>query len=250
MLFLGCQLLAFCTVKESAPEKRPVYQDESYLQDYSVKYYTSDDQIKLLKVSSDRNGVIKILSSQGLMQPHMGQFLYPGKVVRDVSYRPMANKKISDLEVYKNQFVYIDDQAVFSNAWAGTLFSKHTLPGACIFAGGKDFNFLVSDGRSLKYIKNSAVSWEGDISEDSVIDIKYDPKHGIFRILGKSALYTFSPNNKKLETTYHGDDLTCFEITDEVDCPWEHMTVTWRSTLPPESLLGPCSRNYHVQILL
>ncbi len=215
MLFLGCQLLTFCAVKESAPEKRPVYQDESYLQDYSVKYYTSDDQIKLLKVSSDRNGVIKILSSQGLMQPHMGQFLYPGKVVRDVSYRPMANKKISDLEVYKNQFVYIDDQAVFSNAWAGTLFSKHTLPGACIFAGGKDFNFLVSDGRSLKYIKNSAVSWEGDISEDSVIDIKYDPKHGVFRILGKSALYAFSPDNKKLETSYHGDDLTCFEITDK-----------------------------------
>ena len=209
------QLLTFCAVKESALKKQPIYQDKPYLQDYSVKYYTPGHQIKLLKVASDRNGVIKILSSQGLMQPDAGQFLYPGKVVRDVSYRSMANKKISDLGVYKNQFVYADDLAVFSNAWAGTLFSKHAMPGACIFAGGQDFNFLVSDGKSLKYLKDSIVSWEGDISEDSMIDIKYDPKGGIFRILGKSALYAFSPSDKKLETTYRGDDLTCFEITDK-----------------------------------
>jgi hypothetical protein len=43
------------------------------------------------------------------------------------------------------------------------------------FAGGKDFSFLVSDGRNLRFISDSKVLWKGRVS-DRLIDIRYVPQ--------------------------------------------------------------------------
>ncbi len=94
----------------------------------------------MLKVFSDRNGYIQILSDKGLMRLRDGQFLFPGTVVKDVQDLPTSDKNIAGIGTYQNQFVYIDNEAVLSNApKSGHLFSRHTMPDARIFAGGNDF---------------------------------------------------------------------------------------------------------------
>ncbi len=191
--------------------KRPVYKDISFLQDYSVKYYHSDNTKSLLKVFSDRNEVIQILSSGGLLKPYDGDFLYPGTIEADNSYRTLANKNFSSMTEYQNQLVYLDDVAVFSNAWAGSLFSKHEIKNAKLFAGGKDFTFLVSDGKNLKCIHNSEQLWKGKIS-DNIIDIRYTEVDDLFWVLEKKSLSTFSPSTKKIELVFEGENFTSFDI--------------------------------------
>src|SRR5690606_39330542 len=69
--------------------------DLPYQQDYSIKYNSTDSGTVLHKVYADRNGVVQILSSKGLLHPFSGAMLYPGTLVPDDTYRPMKDKKIS-----------------------------------------------------------------------------------------------------------------------------------------------------------
>lgn len=193
----------------SLKAQKPVHLDEPFTQDYSIKYYSEGQ--KLLKVSSDRNGNIQVLSDKGLLKPHDGQFLYPGVLVPDVSYRPMAVKKIRDIDSYQDQFVYLDDVAVLSNAWAGKLFSKHEMPQAKLFAGGSDFSFLVSDGMILKYTNDSKIIWQGTFPEP-ITDMKYSSQKELFWILSDRSLTTFSPHNKKLKRAFEGSGFTSFDL--------------------------------------
>jgi len=93
----GFFLCAFSPTKES---RQPVYLDKPYQQEYSIKYYSNSDSLKLLKVGCDRNGEIKIMTSKGVFKPYDGQFLYPGTLEKDHSYRPMEAKKLTDMVVY------------------------------------------------------------------------------------------------------------------------------------------------------
>ena len=68
--------------------------------------------------------------------PVPAQLLFPGTLVTDEQDKQTSDKKIAGIGTYQDQLVYIDNQAVLSNAWAGKLFSKHTMPEAKIFAGG------------------------------------------------------------------------------------------------------------------
>ena len=143
---------------------QPVYVDRPYMQDYSVKYYAKDSQVALKSAFADRNGSIKIFSSAGLMLPHDGQFLYPGVLMADKRNRTSAPKKIQSLLAHENQFVFVDDKAIFSHAWAGTLYSTHELPGANLAAGGNDFTFLISDGSSLHLVKKSKTLFKVNVA--------------------------------------------------------------------------------------
>ena len=156
---------------------QPVYKDTAYLQDYSIKYLV--DQVKgpngllLRKVYCDRNGIVQVYSSEGILKKSGGQFLIPGKLVPDVSYLPIVDKKIKSIGLYQNQFVYTDDTAVLSNAWAGRLYCLHTMPDVTMFCGGEDFSFLLSDGTLIRYLKDSKLLWESR-AEDKLIK----PFHG------------------------------------------------------------------------
>lgn len=195
------------------PGVKITHTDKPFIQDYSIKYYYTDSLNSLKKVASDRNGNIRILSANGLLHPDNGAFLYPGTLVSDHSYRPLKDKKVSNIASYQNQFVYLDGHAVFSNAWAGKLFNKHGIPAATFFAGGDEFSFMVSDGNEIKLIKNSEILWSGKISE-KLLDIRYSPEKKTFWLLTSKTLYSFT-TNKQLNKVFEGKDLTAFEIVEK-----------------------------------
>ncbi|MDQ2864153.1 MAG: hypothetical protein M3R50_11015 [Bacteroidota bacterium] len=202
---------ALMAVSFTSKSQIPQHQDKPYTQNYSIRFVNEDKDAQLLKVVSDRNGYIQVLSSKGLLRPRAGQLLFPGTLVTDVQDKQTSDKKIAGIATYQDQLVYVDNQAVLSNAWAGKLFSRHTMPDAKIFAGGKDFAFLISDGKSLNLLKDSKKLWEGSLSGEAVKDIKFAMANNLFWILGSESIYTFSPANKLLAKVYSGNNLTCIE---------------------------------------
>ncbi|GAB4033308.1 hypothetical protein GCM10028809_34520 [Spirosoma gilvum] len=189
-----------------------VYQDKPFLQDYSIKYYADKPDASLSGLACDRNGVIQLLTSNGLMHPSGGQFLVAGTVRPDQSYRPMGDMKLAAIGVYDHQLVYLDNRAVLSNAWAGKLFAEHQLPQARLFAGGADFTFLVSDGKALHLVNGKDVRWKGVIPDDEAIQIRYQPGVDQFWILGKKSLYTLSGKAPKLSKALEGANFTAFDL--------------------------------------
>ncbi len=213
---LGILLISLnCNSAKQVNKKgQPVYQDIPYLQDYAVKYYFNEKNIELKKVFCDRNKVIQVLAANGIFRPNNGHFQYPGLLVPDQTYRPMADKQLSDLVLYENQFVYLDDKAVFSNAWAGKVYWQHNLPQANILCAGADFSFLISDGDNLVYLKKAEPLWQGKLPGDSVLAIKYHQAKDQFLILTNRTLYCFSVQQVELKPIYHGNKLTCFGMAD------------------------------------
>ena len=67
---------------ETATTSLPVYKDVPYLQDYSIKYDKQEDDLQLFEAFMDRNGVIQVSSSDGILRTHDGQFLYPESYYR------------------------------------------------------------------------------------------------------------------------------------------------------------------------
>ncbi len=199
-----------CSKKEAAINQ-PVFQDVAYEQDFSKKFDLPLEGVTLQRVYSDRNGVIEVLSSAGLLKTFAGEFLYPGTLVPDKTYRTLADKKVINLNVYENQFVYMDDKAILSNAWAGNLYSRYTMPGASLFEGGEDFAFLISDGQSLQYLKDSKVLWQGKNAEP-IIEIVFDKSRNAFWLLGKQTISIFLVKDNSLSVVFSGNDFTCFAL--------------------------------------
>lgn len=196
-----------------ATSRQPVYQDKPFLQEYSIKYYAKPDGQKLLKVGADRNGDIKILTTAGLCKPYDGQFQYPGTLEKDRSYRPMEAKKLTDMVVYRNQFVYLDNQAVLSNSWAGKLFDLHEMADATLMEAGKEFSFLVSNGKQLKLVQDKKAVWTGNFAGSKLISMRYDASRNLFWLLGNSELCSFNPISKELKSLFQSENLTCFDLT-------------------------------------
>lgn len=187
------------------------YQDKPYQQDFSIKYELLQKHIKPYKVFCDRNGVVQVFSSAGLLKPDAGAFLYPGTLHPNVSYRPITDKKIQNLALYQNQFVYLDDHAVLSNAWAGKLFLPHSLTGAKYFAGGPDFSFLVSDGESLQYLKEDKILWKSS-APASLIDLLFDAERNVFWLLTKQSIMVYKIKEKTLNRVFGGSNFTAFAL--------------------------------------
>ncbi|MPR33094.1 hypothetical protein [Salmonirosea aquatica] len=192
-----------------------VYQDKPFLQEYSVKYYLDSPKADLKAVGVDRNGVVKVLSSKGLMMPHGGQFLYPGTLVPDGRYRFIKDKKLTDMTLSENQFVFLSDKAVLSDAWAGSLYQSHDLAKADHLAAGADFTFLVSDGSQLVLVSREKNVWEGKLDRDEVQEIRYQPSGKQFFILGKTGLFTFSTTSQKLTKVLDGKNFTAFDVASD-----------------------------------
>ncbi|SOE21069.1 hypothetical protein SAMN06298216_1541 [Spirosomataceae bacterium TFI 002] len=192
-----------------AQSKQPIYQDKPFWQDYSIKFYGEG---KFKNSFSDRNGNIKVYTESGVMTPYDGQFLYPGTFVEDKTYHTLENKKIAALGVDKNQFVLLDNQAVLSNAWAGSLFSKHNLPQASIFEAGDDFGYLISDKQNLHFVKNSQTLWKGALANDVVIAIKFQASSNKFWILGQKTIAAYSVKTNSLSSVLKGKGFTAFDL--------------------------------------
>ena len=191
------------------------HKDIPFLQEYSEKYNIENENkfppVQLKKVFSDRNGVIQILSSAGILRPFGAQLLYPGKLLPDMSSRPMRDKNIKAINVYKNQFIYADEKVVLSNAWAGKLNAKHTLADVSLIDGDANFGFLISDGIHLQFIKDSIITWS-TIVTDSIKDIGFDQKRNLFWLLSSKSLRTFSEKDQTLQSVFTGDAFTSFAL--------------------------------------
>ncbi len=203
-----------CSRKEEARTRQPVHEDVSYQQDFSKKFNLHQEGITLKKVFSDRNGVIQVYSSGGVLKTFAGEFLYPGSLVPDRTYRPLADKKILNLNLHRNQFVYLDEKAVLSNAWAGNLYSRHSMPNVSLFEGGLGFDFLISDGEAIQYLKDSKVLWGGKAS-DKVIDIAFDTGRNSFWLLSKNSVSVFSVKDLALSQVFSGAGFSCFALVNE-----------------------------------
>jgi hypothetical protein len=180
-IILTVTVIQSCISKDPA-EKLASHIDNTFTQEYSIKYYADPEVKDLLRVHCDRNGYVQVVSGKGLLRPAAGDFLFPGRLVSDKHYRPVSDNKVKSVLIYNAQLVYLDDRSVFSNAWAGRIFIEHNIPDACIFAAGKDFTFLVSDGKKLSLVSDSIKDKE--ITNVNLIrDIVYDDQNDNFWIL-------------------------------------------------------------------
>ncbi len=189
-----------------------VYKDTTYLQKFSVKYKIDRENTRLQKIIRDRNGNILVLSQDGLLKPSGGTLLYPGRLIAESAYKPLSHKKITDIADCQDQFVYLDREAVFSNAWAGKLFVRHSIADANIFCPAKDHSFLIAGGRQLQFIAQSGKTWKGNLGA-AVKSILYDDVRKAFWVLTEENIAVFFINDQKLENKLTGQGLTSFSLS-------------------------------------
>ncbi len=212
-IILSLTLLAYACDKHAATTAVP-YADTLFTQDYSVKYLAdANQQGTFWGVRTNRDGKVQVLATDGLKQISNGRFLYPGYVVDDQSYRFMSAKQIVDMVLCRNEFVYLDTQVIFSNAWSGRLYIKHELQHPTKFAMNDSLECLVTDGSSVHFIQHKRVRWRGTIDGGgNVLDIISHPTdHSLFFLLTPDAVYRFSGGNE-LQKIYSGNDFTAFDI--------------------------------------
>jgi hypothetical protein len=224
-LILALALGAFVGIQVSAQSPSPVKQyhkDRTFLQDYSIKNVGKVEAIHQFSLASDRNGVVQILAGNQILKPHGGYFQQHGQIVPDFTYLPMKDKKVMAIDRYQDQIVYIDDQAIFSNAWAGVLFLKHTLTHPTAFAGGKDFAFVAAAKNKLQLLQKDQIPYAFELpAGNDVLDLVYDAPQNLFFILSSSNIYSFGPETKTLTKLVSGENMNAFAI----HSPKNHLIV-------------------------
>lgn len=186
------------------------YKDIPFIQDSAEKYelIKQESSTKLYEVKSDRNKSIKILSSEGLLQP------WENKLVTDQLYRPVSDLKIISIQSYKDQFVYLTDKAILSNAWAGKFYIKHDLKNCTHFALGDEFSVLVVAKGKFEFYTDCKMTRKKSLDEFEPIELLYDKNNKHFIILSKTTLYTFNITGQKLLKRYHGENFTSIALTE------------------------------------
>ncbi|XOV94137.1 MAG: hypothetical protein ACFHWX_05405 [Bacteroidota bacterium] len=201
-------LLSSCEEKKGKSiSAQPFYQDVPYLQDFAIKFYPNED-IQFHKAYTDRNGVTQILSSNGLLRPTNGHFQYPGTLEPDITYRPMADKKVLDMITYQNQFVYLNDKAVFSNAWAGKLYLEHGMGDPEMVTGGLDFQFLVTSQKDFRIIGENILQI-GSL-EDPILETQFSK--GKYYLLTNTSIHEIDGKTFEVKQLFGGDGLTSFDL--------------------------------------
>jgi len=189
-------------------EMQPLYVDHPFLQDYTEKIPLSEELAgaRLIKVRSDRNGRIQVLSETGLLQVHNG------KLAADRRYRSMLDMRIKDLDTFDNQFVYLTDKVVFSNAWAGRFSVLHQMPQVKVFKMAGDFDFLVAAEDSIAYFRQGNCTDRQQMNQIHIKQLFFDRERERFLLLSDRQLDSFSPG-KEVATVFKGPNLNCLELT-------------------------------------
>ncbi|SHF10552.1 hypothetical protein SAMN03080594_102618 [Arenibacter palladensis] len=204
-LFLGfCLLVGLAT-------KAQTYVDQPFLQDSAEKFSLEEGEgnAALLQIASDRNKVIKVLSSLGLMLPH------EKSIRQDVQYRPLIDMNILAMTEYQGQFVYLTDKAVLSNAWAGKLYIKHNLKAPMAMGMGPDFLTLIAGEGDFVVFKNDLEVWRSSIDNPKPISVQYDSNSGQFLLLTADGLYQIDSSSKSSKKVFNGTNLTAFTFHDD-----------------------------------
>ncbi len=189
------------------------YKDTPYLQDFADKFELSadDNQQELIHVRSDRNNSINILSTDGLLQP------WEKKLVRDQRYRPLTDQHIIAFDTYKDQFVYLTDKALLSNAWAGEFYAEHHVNNPTHFVMGDDFSFLVAAKGKLVLFKNNKNVWEKSVKDFEPVELLFNTGKQTYIVLSENTIYTLYGSDQKLVKRYSGNNLTAISLVAEKD---------------------------------
>ena len=183
------------------------YKDHLFLQDFAEKVPLSEELAgtELYTVSLDRNGRILVLSNKGLLQIHNG------KLVRDLQNRPLLDMQIRNMDAYREQFVYLTDRDVLSNAWAGRFYVPHTMPDAELFKMGSNFDFLISSEDVLAYFIQGKCVDKWEPAQRHIKQLFFDKMRNRFLLLSNHQLDCFSPG-KGITKVFEGRDLNCLEL--------------------------------------
>lgn len=212
LIVLSCACWIYACDKPGQ-QKDVTYTDSTFIQDYSVKYPIDEDEVRLRRVRADRDGKVQLLASDGLKHLREGRFLYPGSVVTDNTYRFMSAKAIVDMVLCQGEFVYLDRQVVFSNAWSGRLFVEHQLEEPTAIAANDAQEFLVTDGSAVHFIRNGAVVWKGRVPGKDIVQLVNHPEDRTrFFLLAPDAVYRFITTTNALEKIHGGDGLMSFDV--------------------------------------
>ncbi|MCP4262196.1 MAG: hypothetical protein GY774_32540 [Planctomycetes bacterium] len=186
------------------------YKDHPYLQDFAEKIPLSPELAgtKLSSVCSDRNGRILVLSNKGLLQVHNG------KLVPDMQNRPLLDMQIINMDTYRDQFVYLTNKVVLSNAWAGKLYVRHKMADVRLFEMGNNFDFLVAEKDNLSYFEQSKSIDKLKTTQRNIKQFLFDRKRNRFLILSDNQLDCFSPG-KKVKKVFEGRSLNCIELIND-----------------------------------
>lgn len=185
------------------------YKDVPYLQDYAVKFALNDANkgAALLQVRSDRNLAIKMLSDNGLLNA------YENELSSDMQYRPLTDMKIVAFDNYQNQYVYLTNTSVLSNAWGGTFEVEHGIQKPTHFVMGSDFTALVTSTNELKLLnKTGKVIWEANQNDLNPISVQYDDKQGRFLLLSENVIYAIALAKPELKKIFSGSNLTAMAV--------------------------------------
>ncbi len=194
-------------------EAQPVHQDEAFTQDYAIKYPYEDENGQARRIACDRNGRVQVLTTTDLLSPTDGQFQYPGRLMPDRRYQAMAKKQIRDMATYQGEFVYLDETAVFSNAFAGQLYLKHNLPSAnrlCVGANA----FLVSDGHVHTLMNDTGEQWTAKTPAGHLRDVIFDADRNCFWLAAGDGVYQLSQEGGRLEKLLSQRNITCLTLHD------------------------------------
>jgi len=187
------------------------YKDVPYLQDYADKFEIGADHFgqQLLQVRCDRNNSISVLSKGDLLQP------WEKILVKDQRYRPISDQHIIAIDIYRNQFVYLTDKALLSNAWAGKFFVEHQVEKPTHFVMGHDFSFLLAAKGKLAFFKNNKRVWQKSLEDFEPVELLFEPGTDEFIVLSKNAIYTFHGADQKLAKKFEGKNLTAISLVEE-----------------------------------
>jgi hypothetical protein len=194
----------------SGANNQNLYEDQPYLQDFAEKIPLSQELAgtKLFSVCADRNGRILVLSNQGLLQIHNG------RLVPDKQHRPLLDMQLINMDTYRNQFVYLTDKVVLSNAWAGKLYVRHKTDDVGLFEMGNSFDFLLAGKDTLTYFERGKNFVKIKTAQIHIKQFLFDRKRSRFLILSDNQLDCFSPG-KKIKKVFEGKNFNCIELIND-----------------------------------
>ncbi|MEZ4968108.1 MAG: hypothetical protein R2814_00295 [Flavobacteriaceae bacterium] len=200
-------LLGFCLLTGFITKAQTVA-DRPFLQDSAEKFALQEEagNVVLLQVGNDRNKAVKVLTNQGLMLPH------EKNLRQDVQYRPMLDMNIIALAEYQDQFVYLTNKAVLSNAWAGQLYFDHNISNPKAMGFGPGFLIVVVGDKDFAVFKNGKEIWKSTVNDPNPLSVQYDPDSGRFLIVTANGLYLVDADAKTSKKVFEGNNLTAFDL--------------------------------------
>ena len=203
---LGITLILALTV--SARETASIHIDQPFPQDYAEKISLAPPMgnVKLVKVCTDRDGHVVVLSNRGLLQ------LDAGTLTPDRRYRPLADMNVTDLQIIRGKFIYLTERRVLGNAWAGRLIWDHHVAGARLLAAGEDDEVMVVGGGRAVHFRGSEPIQDWQVDAATIKQAVFDTKRKRYLLLTDNRLWRLE-SDKTTRPVFTGKDLTCLAFS-------------------------------------